>query len=379
MSLEGILLGLLAIVIGLAWAFYGLKLFAILLPIWAFFFGLVAGAQWGVDIFGQRLLRDHPVVGHRDRLRARPRGDLVLLVLRRDRHPAAAPSATCSGVGFFDWLGLGPGVIAMHRRRSSSVRSSRSRRSCSGSRSSWSSSSPRSAARPQSSTACSSSSVGSRSRPSTRDLRLAPRERGRSASSSILVVGAAAIYWQIREVGVVDARRSTGAAYRYASVEPRSLVAAIDQGTTSSRCILFDRDGRPVASHQLEHAQITPRPGWVEHDADEILERVRTCIRVALRDSDADARALCGGRDQRPARDDGRLGSRGPGGRSTTPSSGRTREPPMPAPGWRPAIRRHRPLPGADGPADLDLLVGAQARLDPRGRAVASGGRGRGR
>ena len=75
-------------------------------------------------------------------------------------------------------------------------------------------------------------------------------------------------------------------------VQPRSLVAAIDQGTTSSRCILFDRAGQPVASHQLEHAQITPRPGWVEHDADEILERVRTCIRVALREAGADARAL---------------------------------------------------------------------------------------
>src|SRR6478735_2017822 len=75
-------------------------------------------------------------------------------------------------------------------------------------------------------------------------------------------------------------------------MEPRSLVAAIDQGTTSSRCILFDRAGRPVASHQLEHAQITPRPGWVEHDAEEILERVRTCIRVALRDAGADARGL---------------------------------------------------------------------------------------
>ena len=76
------------------------------------------------------------------------------------------------------------------------------------------------------------------------------------------------------------------------TVAPRSLVAAIDQGTTSRRCILFDHAGQPVASHQLEHAQITPRPGWVEHDADEILERVRTCVRVALRDVGADARAL---------------------------------------------------------------------------------------
>ena len=73
---------------------------------------------------------------------------------------------------------------------------------------------------------------------------------------------------------------------------PRSLVAAIDQGTTSSRCILFDHDGRPVASHQLEHRQITPRPGWVAHDADEILERVRTCVRVALREAGVDAAAL---------------------------------------------------------------------------------------
>ena len=58
------------------------------------------------------------------------------------------------------------------------------------------------------------------------------------------------------------------------SVAPRSLIAAIDQGTTSSRCILFDHAGRPVASHQLEHRQITPRPGWVEHDPYESKERV---------------------------------------------------------------------------------------------------------
>ena len=53
MTIQGIIVGLLAIAIGLAWAFYGLKLFTILLPIWAFFFGLVAGAQWGVDVFGE--------------------------------------------------------------------------------------------------------------------------------------------------------------------------------------------------------------------------------------------------------------------------------------------------------------------------------------
>ncbi|MFL5684981.1 MAG: glycerol kinase GlpK [Chloroflexota bacterium] len=72
----------------------------------------------------------------------------------------------------------------------------------------------------------------------------------------------------------------------------RSLIAAIDQGTTSSRCLLIDHSGHVVASHQLEHRQIAPRPGWVEHDPDEILERVRTCARIAMREAGVDANAL---------------------------------------------------------------------------------------
>ena len=78
------------------------------------------------------------------------------------------------------------------------------------------------------------------------------------------------------------------------SIATRSLIAAIDQGTTSSRCILFDRDGRPIASHQEEHRQITPQPGWVEHDAVEILDRVRACMRGALRAASAGPAAIAG-------------------------------------------------------------------------------------
>jgi glycerol kinase len=59
-------------------------------------------------------------------------------------------------------------------------------------------------------------------------------------------------------------------------------VAALDQGTTSTRCLLFDKAGRAVCAAQQEHRQITPRPGWVEHDADEILQRSRACIQDAL-------------------------------------------------------------------------------------------------
>ena len=47
-------------------------------------------------------------------------------------------------------------------------------------------------------------------------------------------------------------------------------IAAIDQGTTSTRCIVFDQHGKVAGSGQREHEQIFPRPGWVEHDAEEI-------------------------------------------------------------------------------------------------------------
>ncbi|WP_411733768.1 glycerol kinase GlpK [Paeniglutamicibacter sp.] len=59
-------------------------------------------------------------------------------------------------------------------------------------------------------------------------------------------------------------------------------VIAIDQGTTSSRAIVFDHAGTPVSSGQLEHAQIFAHPGWVEHDATEIWRNVREVIAVAL-------------------------------------------------------------------------------------------------
>ncbi|GAA1734209.1 glycerol kinase GlpK [Luedemannella helvata] len=60
------------------------------------------------------------------------------------------------------------------------------------------------------------------------------------------------------------------------------FVVAIDQGTTSSRCMVFDRGGRPVAVARLQHRQIFPRPGWVEHDAAEIWRNVVACLDEAV-------------------------------------------------------------------------------------------------
>ncbi len=62
----------------------------------------------------------------------------------------------------------------------------------------------------------------------------------------------------------------------------RKYIAAIDQGTTSSRCIIFDHEGSPVGSGQLEHEQIYPQAGWVEHDPMEIWANVKTAVSQAI-------------------------------------------------------------------------------------------------
>jgi glycerol kinase len=69
------------------------------------------------------------------------------------------------------------------------------------------------------------------------------------------------------------------------------LVGAIDQGTTSTRCMIFDERGAVVGACQREHRQILPQPGWVEHDPLEILARTREVVEDAL------AQARVAGRD----------------------------------------------------------------------------------
>ena len=60
------------------------------------------------------------------------------------------------------------------------------------------------------------------------------------------------------------------------------FVAAIDQGTTSTRCMIFDHNGIEVGRHQLEHEQILLRAGWVEHNPVEIWERTQSVLMSAL-------------------------------------------------------------------------------------------------
>jgi len=71
-------------------------------------------------------------------------------------------------------------------------------------------------------------------------------------------------------------------------------VAALDQGTTSTRCMIFNRSGEAVAQHQLEHRQIYPKAGWVEHDPLEIWERSCQVIRGAMSAAGLSAKDVAG-------------------------------------------------------------------------------------
>jgi glycerol kinase len=65
----------------------------------------------------------------------------------------------------------------------------------------------------------------------------------------------------------------------------KDFIAALDQGTTSTRFIVFDRQGRTVSCAQHEHRQIFPQPGWVEHDAEEIWQRTQQVMQEGLEQS----------------------------------------------------------------------------------------------
>lgn len=72
------------------------------------------------------------------------------------------------------------------------------------------------------------------------------------------------------------------------------MILAVDQGTTGTRSMIVDGAGAVVAYSYREHRQITPRPGWVEHDAEEIWRNVEATARAALRKARLTPRDLAG-------------------------------------------------------------------------------------
>ena len=147
-----------------------------------------------------------------------------------------------------------------------------------------------------------------------------------------------------------------------------TYLLALDQGTSSSRSIVFDAQGRIVAMAQREFRQIYPQPGWVEHDPKEIWATQLATAQEALAKARLTAQRHRLDRHHQPARDHAGVEPRAPASRSTTPSSGRTAAPSPPAPrcaraGWKPTFR-------AQDRADRRrLLLRHQAEVDPRQRA----------
>jgi glycerol kinase len=64
----------------------------------------------------------------------------------------------------------------------------------------------------------------------------------------------------------------------------KKYILSIDQGTTSSRALVFDKLGNPIAVAQQEFTQFFPKPGWVEHDAMEIWQSVQNVVQTVLRE-----------------------------------------------------------------------------------------------
>jgi glycerol kinase len=69
-------------------------------------------------------------------------------------------------------------------------------------------------------------------------------------------------------------------------------VVALDAGTTSTRCVVFDPEASPVASAQREHRQITPEPGWLEHDPAELIDNACTVLAEAVAGREGDIAAV---------------------------------------------------------------------------------------
>ena len=140
--------------------------------------------------------------------------------------------------------------------------------------------------------------------------------------------------------------------------------AAIDQGTTSTRFMVFDHGGQVVSVDQKEHEQIYPKPGWVEHDPMEIWERTQEVVRAGLDKVQASDIAAVGVTNQRETTVVWDRSTGQPG-----PQRDRVAGHPH-GPDLQRAVRRRRagPVPGEDRPADRHVLLRSEDQVDPRQR-----------
>ena len=153
------------------------------------------------------------------------------------------------------------------------------------------------------------------------------------------------------------------------------FVGAVDQGTTSTRFMIFDHAGNEVAEHQLEHEQILPQAGWVEHNPVEIWERTGSVIRTALQPQGPAGVRPGRARHHQPARDRGGVGPEDrPAVLQRDRLAGHPDRPDRLRAGARGQGRRD---PAEGRPAAGDVLLRRQDPVDPgERRRRPRGGRG---
>ena len=156
----------------------------------------------------------------------------------------------------------------------------------------------------------------------------------------------------------------------------KDYVGAIDQGTTSTRFMVFDRSARIVSVAQKEHEQIFPRPGWVEHDRAGNPAAYARSNRGSARKTRTSRGRSCGDRNHQPTRNDSGVGSQ-----DRTPDCQRAGLARHTRCGRRRALRekrRSKPISRADGLAAQYLFQRAEIAMDfaqRRGRKRSGGKR----
>ena len=157
-----------------------------------------------------------------------------------------------------------------------------------------------------------------------------------------------------------------------------SYIGALDQGTTSTRFMVFDRSGSIVSSAQKEHEQIYPKQGWVEHDPEEIWRRTQDVIAAAMEAKRCPSKRSGCHRYHQSAGDDDHLGPfHRQGGLQCF---GVARHPRCRC-RWRIfSPRRAGPLSPEDGPSACDIFQRSENTLDSGQRfwGASTGGSRRG-
>ncbi|KAK1395948.1 Glycerol kinase [Heracleum sosnowskyi] len=123
---------------------------------------------------------------------------------------------------------------------------------------------------------------------STVAFKLGPNAPTNYALEGSIAIAGAAVQWLRDGLGLIGSASEIEKLASEVDSTGDVFIGSLDQGTTSTRFIIYDHNAKVVGSHQVEFTQFYPQAGWVEHDPMEILESARTCMTKAIEKATAD-------------------------------------------------------------------------------------------